>query len=98
MTCSGHRGKRLAQPRLWYNRNHAENARPSTGNSPSSVPLRGTDSISFVRGLSNKEIAKQLGISSYRIQDHVNALLEKIGASNRVEAVAIALKKHLLKI
>ena len=53
---------------------------------------------SLTRGLSNKEIAKQLGISSYRIQDHVNALLEKIGAANRVEAVAIALKKHLLKI
>ena len=53
---------------------------------------------SLTRGLSNADIAKQLGISSYRIQDHVNALLEKIGAANRVEAVAIALKKHLLKI
>ena len=52
---------------------------------------------SLTRGLSNKEIAKQLGISSYRIQDHVNALLEKIGAANRVEAVAIALRKNLLK-
>ena len=30
--------------------------------------------------------------------DHVNAILLKIGAANRTEAVAIALRKHLLKI
>lgn len=53
---------------------------------------------SMTLGLTNKDIAKQLGISEDRIEEHVNALLGKISAANRTEAVAIALKKHLLKI
>ena len=53
---------------------------------------------SVVRGLTNKDIAKQLGISAPMVNEHLNALFAKIGAANRVEAVAIALRKHLLKM
>ena len=53
---------------------------------------------SLSRGLTNKDIAKQLGISDRSVDEHVEALLSKIGASNRTEAVVIALRKHLLKI
>ena len=53
---------------------------------------------SLSRGLTNKDIAKQLGISDRSVDEHVEALLQKIGASNRTEAVVIALRKHLLKI
>ena len=53
---------------------------------------------SVVRGLTNKDIAKQLGISAPMVNEHLNALFAKIGAANRTEAVAIALRKHLLKI
>lgn len=53
---------------------------------------------SLTRGLTNKDIAKQLGISIRSVEDHVNRILERIGAANRAEAVAIALRKHLLKI
>ena len=53
---------------------------------------------SMVRGLSNPDIAKQLGIRRDGVKQHINAILTKIGASNRTEAVAIALRKHLLKI
>lgn len=53
---------------------------------------------SLTRGFSNKDIAIQLGISTRSVDDHVTAILSKIGAANRVEAVAIALRKHLLKI
>ena len=53
---------------------------------------------SLTRGLTNKDIAKQLGISIRSVEDHVNRILERIGAANRSEAVAIALRKHLLKI
>ena len=49
-------------------------------------------------GLTNKDIARQLGISERSVEEHVNNLLAKIGASNRTEAVAIALRKHLLKM
>ena len=54
--------------------------------------------ISLTRGLTNKEISTQLGISTTSVQTHVLSLYEKIGAANRSEAIAIALRKHLLKI
>jgi len=53
---------------------------------------------SVTRGLSNKDIAKQLGISAPMVNEHINAIFAKLGAANRTEAVAIALRKHLLKI
>lgn len=53
---------------------------------------------SITRGLTTKEIAFQLGISSRSVDEHVNAIIAKIGAANRTEAVAIALRKHLLKL
>lgn len=49
------------------------------------------------RGLSNVDIAKQLGISPGMIRDHLEVLFSKIGAANRTEAVAIAFRKHLIK-
>ena len=52
---------------------------------------------SIVRGLSNPDIAKQLGISLDMVKEHIETLFQKIGAANRAEAVAIALRKHLLK-
>ena len=53
---------------------------------------------SITRGLSNDDIATQLGLSRSRIKQHLNELYEKLGAANRTEAVAIALRKQLLKI
>ena len=54
--------------------------------------------LSVTRGLTNKDIAKQLNITVDCVKDHVNVILSKIGAASRAEAVAIALRKHLLKI
>ena len=53
---------------------------------------------SLMTGLTNKEIAQQLGIRRDSVEDHINTLFAKLGAANRAEAVAIALRKHLLKI
>ena len=53
---------------------------------------------SLTRGLTNRDIAQQLGIRQDRVDEHVTAILTKIGAANRTEAVAIAFRKHLLKI
>ena len=53
---------------------------------------------SITRGLTNKDIAAELGISARSVDEHVNALFQKLGAANRAEAVAIALRKHLLKM
>ena len=53
---------------------------------------------SMARGLSNVDIAMQFGISPTVAREHITTILNKLGASNRTEAVAIALRKHLLKI
>ena len=53
---------------------------------------------SITRGLTNADIAKQLGISIDMVKKHMNALMQKMNAANRSEAVAIALRKQLLKI
>ena len=53
---------------------------------------------SITRGLTTPDIAKQLGISAESIKMHTSILFTKLGAANRSEAVAIALRKHLLKI
>ena len=52
---------------------------------------------SITRGLSNEDIARQLGISLPMVKEHVQAMFSKIGAANRAEAVSIALRRHLLK-
>ena len=49
-------------------------------------------------GSSSKEVADRLNIRIDSVQEHITAIVHKLGASNRTEAVAIALRKHLLKI
>ena len=53
---------------------------------------------SVMHGLGNKEIAQQFGISTDAVKQHLNAICTKLGASNRAEAVSIALRRHLLRI
>ena len=53
---------------------------------------------SLTRGLSNTEIARQFGIAEITVKNHVSSILARLGAANRSEAVAIALRKQLLKI
>ena len=53
---------------------------------------------SVVRGLSDKEIAAQFDMTISGAKHHMRNIFAKIGAANRTEAVAIALRKHLLKI
>jgi DNA-binding NarL/FixJ family response regulator len=47
-------------------------------------------------GLSNKAIALQLGISDHTVKFHVNAILGKLGAQSRTEAVVRATRLGLL--
>ena len=52
---------------------------------------------SITEGLTNGAIADRLGISEDGVKRHVNAIFLKLGVESRAEAVAIALRKHLLK-
>ncbi len=49
------------------------------------------------RGLSNPDMAKALGISVPVVGEHLRAVLAKLGAANRTEAVAIAMRRHLIE-
>ena len=53
---------------------------------------------SVTRGLSNADIAQQLGISPSAVKLYLSTVFEKLGAASRAEAVAIALKRQLLKL
>jgi DNA-binding NarL/FixJ family response regulator len=53
---------------------------------------------SVTRGLTTTDIAKQYGITPSCVKHHITHVCSKLGASNRSEAVTIALRRHLLKI
>jgi DNA-binding NarL/FixJ family response regulator len=46
----------------------------------------------MTKGLMNKQIASQLGVSHATVKNHVTSILRKLGAKVRTEAVAIAHK------
>lgn len=51
---------------------------------------------SLARGLTDADIACQLGISANSVREHVTAIYGKLGAANRAEAVALACRKQLV--
>lgn len=50
----------------------------------------------IARGRSDKEIGRELGISRAAVQKHLASVFERLGASNRAEAVARAFERHLI--
>jgi len=50
----------------------------------------------LAEGLSNKEIAHALGVSDHTAKFHVNAILAKLGAQSRTEAVVKAMRAGLI--
>ena len=52
----------------------------------------------LAQGLQNKEIADALNISERTVKYHVSAILRKLGAGNRTEAVSIASRQGLIKV
>ena len=82
---------------------------PSLALSPSPVLEPGLDSLVeeltpretevlqlLADGLTNKAIAQRLGISDHTVKFHVNAILGKLGAQSRTEAVVRATRLGLL--
>ena len=52
--------------------------------------------IHIAQGLSNQEIADNLGISLPTVKTHVTHILQKINARDRVQAVVFAYENHLV--
>jgi len=50
----------------------------------------------LVRGLTDKDIARQLNLSRSGVQKHTMAIFSKLGAANRAEATSIAFETHIL--
>lgn len=50
----------------------------------------------LTEGLSNKGIAGRLGISDQTVKFHIASILGKLGATNRTEAVRLALRRGLV--
>lgn len=52
----------------------------------------------LAEGLRNQEIADQLGLSLSTVKCHVNAILDKLDAVDRTEAVVTALKRGIIHL
>ena len=65
---------------------------------PELTPRQAEILQAMARGLTNKDIAKMFGIRTDGVNEHVLAILAKLGAANRTEAVATAVRKQLVRI
>ena len=62
-----------------------------------SLTPRETETLRLVaRGLANKEIAEEMGVSEVTIKTHVSSILSKLGLSSRTQAALFALKEGLV--
>ena len=53
---------------------------------------------SIVRGLTDADIAREWNMTANGVRDAITKIYAKLDAANRAEAVAIAMRKHLLKV
>jgi DNA-binding NarL/FixJ family response regulator len=70
----------------------------TTGDRPALTARERQVASLLVEGASNKVIARRLDISVHTAKFHVAAVLEKLGARNRSDAVAIALRDGLVAL
>lgn len=69
------------------------------GHAPDALTPRERATLSLLaRGLQNKEIAHELGVTERTAKFHVGAVLRKLGAGNRTEAVALAAQQGLVQL
>jgi len=52
----------------------------------------------LARGLSNKQIARELHISEHTVKFHISALYAKLGVGNRAEAVSQGARHGLISL
>jgi DNA-binding NarL/FixJ family response regulator len=74
----------------------ARSPRPSTRDVEDLTPREHEVLQQLAAGLSNKEIASRLAISEHTVKFHVNALLAKLDAESRTEAVVRGVRLGLV--
>jgi DNA-binding NarL/FixJ family response regulator len=75
--------------------------RIASGPTPSPEPLTDRERevlAQLAQGRPNKEIALKLNISERTVKFHVSAILSKLGAGNRTEAVTLAAQRGLVDL
>jgi NarL family two-component system response regulator LiaR len=81
---------------------HGEGARPTRATPPplpDPLTERELEVLQLVaQGLPNKEIAARLVISERTAKFHVSAIMAKLGATNRTEAVSLAAQRNLVSL
>jgi DNA-binding NarL/FixJ family response regulator len=50
----------------------------------------------IAEGQSNLQIAEQLMVSHSTVRFHVSSIFSKLGVTSRTEAVALALRRHMI--
>jgi DNA-binding CsgD family transcriptional regulator len=72
-------------------------ARPATKRNPAGLTARELDILrQLAGGFSNREIGRRLNISAKTVDHHVSAVLSKLEAASRDEAVASAIARGFL--
>ncbi len=65
---------------------------------PGELTLREIDILELMhQGLRNQEIARRLSISIRTVESHVSAVLAKLGAQTRTQAVRVGVEKNFIK-
>ena len=85
------KGKRIVSPEIQQNVS-SQSAAPELSDRQCEILKLVAD------GLTTKAISDRLEIGPDGVNAHLRTIFSKLGASSRTEAVAIALRKHLLKI
>lgn len=67
---------------------------PHTSLTPRELDILGC----IVRGLSNKEIAVELGVAEGTVRIHVSHVLEKLGVSDRTQAAVAAIERGIFHL
>jgi two-component system nitrate/nitrite response regulator NarL len=71
-------------------------AAPGPGG-PDALTAREREVLALLaEGLGNKAIAARLDISEHTAKFHVNAILSKLGAGSRAEAIVLAARRGLI--
>ncbi len=72
---------------------------PSAARSSSTLTAREREVLRMIaEGLANKEIAWRLGISDHTVKFHVSALLGKLGAGSRAEAITAGIRQGVIML
>ena len=73
--------------------------RPVSDDAPPLLTPREAQILSLVgEGMSNKAVARRLGISAHTVKFHVEAVFAKLGAHSRADAVARGLRRRLIEV